>query len=268
MKNKIQAAMDVVSIDKDQGLMEAMDVMEKKRISHLLVRENDEIIGIVTMRDIARKLADAHDIGTENKLRETRFHVSSSVIMDMKTISSDTKIIDAAKMMIGDKVSSLPMAEDGKITGIVTKTDLIKELMHSKKKVGDFYRKKPLEMPPGTTVVHARKTMLEEDVHLLLVADDGVLKGVLSEKDIVSGLREFRRALDKYKHADVRGLKVDDVMTRGPATVTKDDTIPDAVKIMLDRKISGLPVVSGTSLVTGILTKTDLVKGIAEGKLP
>ena len=39
MKNKIQATMDVVSIDKDQGLMEAMDVMEKKRISHLLVHE-------------------------------------------------------------------------------------------------------------------------------------------------------------------------------------------------------------------------------------
>jgi CBS domain-containing protein len=57
-------------------------------------------------------------------------------------------------------------------------------------------------------------------------------------------------------------------MTRGPVTITKEDTIPDAVKIMLDRKISGLPVVSGTSLVTGILTKTDIVKGIAEGKLP
>lgn len=268
MKNKIQATKDLFLIDKNQDLVEAMDIMQKKHISHLLVKDNDEIIGIITERGIARKLADAHDLGTENKLRETHFHVSSAVIMDMKTISSDTKIIDAAKMMIEDKVSALPVTEDGKITGIVTKTDLIKELLHSKKKAGDFYSKKPLEMPPGTTIVHARKAMLEEDVHLLLVTDDGMLKGVLSEKDIASGLREFRRALDKYKHADVHGMKVYDFMTRGPATITADITIPDAVKIMLDRKISGIPVVNGTSLVIGILTKTDLVKGIAEGKLP
>ncbi|ODS41949.1 MAG: hypothetical protein MSIBF_00905 [Candidatus Altiarchaeales archaeon IMC4] len=268
MKNKIKATTDIASINKHQSLVEAMDIMEKRHISHLLVRENDEIIGIVTGRDIARKLADAHDLATENKMRETHFHVSSSVIMDLKTISPDTGIIDAAKMMIEDSVSALPIVEDGKITGIVTKTDLIKELVNSKKKIGDFYRKKPLELPPGTTIVHARKAMIDAGVNLLLVVDDDVLKGILSEKDIASGLREFRRALDKYKHADIHRLKVDDFMTRGPATITKDDTVSDAVKIMLDRKISGLPVVSGTSLVAGILTKTDLVKGMAEGELP
>ena len=117
----------------------------------------------------------------------------------------------------------------------------------------------------GSTVVHARKVMLENNINRILVTDDEHLVGILTGRDISKGLREFRRALDKYKHADIHGIKVDDVMNREPVTVTKFMSVAEAVKIMLENNISGIPVVGGK---LGIITKTGLVKGIADGNLP
>ena len=53
MKNKIPVKTELITIDKDQVLTEAMVLMEKKNISHLLVRDEGEIVGIITERDIA-----------------------------------------------------------------------------------------------------------------------------------------------------------------------------------------------------------------------
>ena len=54
-------------------------------------------------------------------------------------------------------------------------------------------------------------------------------------------------------------------MRPGPITVSPDTTIGTAVGIMLEKKISGLPVMEKEM---GIITKTDFVRGIADGKLP
>ena len=54
-------------------------------------------------------------------------------------------------------------------------------------------------------------------------------------------------------------------MRPAPITVDSDTPIGKAVSIMLEKKISGLPIMAKEM---GIITKTDLVRGIAEGKLP
>jgi CBS domain-containing protein len=71
--------------------------------------------------------------------------------------------------------------------------------------------------------------------------------------------------LDKHKHADVRTIKVDGYIKKGPVILNKSDTISNAVEMMIKHGTSGIPVVGETP---GIITKTDIVKGIAEGKLP
>jgi len=164
MKNKIPVKTELIAIDKDQVLTEAMVLMEKKNISHLLVKDEGEIVGIITERDIADKFANFRDLKTERKLKSEQFHVSSAMNKNLKTIPFDAKITDAAKLMIENGISSLPVVENNKITGIVTKTDLIKEVNQSGKEVAGFYSKVPVTITLGSSIVSAR-TYPKEQLH-------------------------------------------------------------------------------------------------------
>lgn len=271
---------ELITIDKDRNLKDAFHLMEKKHISRLLVTEKGKIVGIITEGDIANRLGT----GKERKLKTEHIHVSGAMtknleVMDIKLaemrvsstmtqnmqfISGKDGIIEAARIMLENGFSSLPIQEDGNIIGIVTKTDLIKTLKESQKFVRDYYTTSPILTAPNASLVSARKLMLENGIHRLLVTDRGMLAGILTERDIANGLKTFRKAIDKYPQADIKRLKVEDVMNLDPITIKPETTIGEATGIMLEKRISGLPVIAQEF---GILTKTDLVRGIAKGRL-
>ncbi len=250
---------NLVTIDKDQRLSDAIELMEKLGISRLLVNDNDEIVGIITEEDIANRLGS----GRERTLKTSHIHVSAAMTRKLKVIEYDADMQEAARIMLNNGFSSLPVVKNGKIIGLVTKTDLIKNLRNSRRKVGEFYTRNPVLVNPNDSLVSARKLMLEHKIHRLLVTNTGLLAGIVTERDIASGLKTFRKALDKEKHPDIRKIRVEHVMTKGVITVNPENTVGEVVGIMLKNKISGIPVISHEF---GIITKTDLVREIADGK--
>jgi CBS domain-containing protein len=52
----------------------------------------------------------------------------------------------------------------------------------------------------------------------------------------------------------------EDIMTRSPLTVSDNANLSEAARIMIRNRISGLPVVNNKGLLSGIITKTDVVK--------
>lgn len=84
--------------------------------------------------------------------------------------------------------------------------------------------------------------------HLPVVDDRGRLAGIVSDRDLL------RVALQRTHKA------VDDVMTRGVETVTPDTPAAEAALLMLDRRISSLPVVDDAGVLVGVVTTTDLVE--------
>jgi len=251
---------NLITVDKDENLSHAIDLMEKEDISRLLVTENGKIVGILTKGDIVDRLIT----GRERALKAEHIHVSSAMVVNLKTIDVNSRLKEIAAMMLSNKFSSLPVTKDDEIIGIITKTDLVETLRNSDYLVEEFYTKEQVLVSPAESLVSARKLMLEFNVHRLMVTDKGKLAGILTMRDIANGLKTFRKAIDKYPHADIKRLIVGQVMTYSPLTVKPEATIGGAVKLMLEHKISGLPVI-GEGL--GILTKTDLVRGIARGKL-
>lgn len=252
---------DLITIDKDQNLGDVLRLMEKEHISRLLVTEDKKIIGIITEEDVANRLGT----GRERMLKATHIHVSAAMTKDLKVIPINSKIEDAARIMLENGFSSLPVVGDSEIIGLVTKTDLVKSLKRSKKAIKELYTRNPILVNPGDTIVSARKLMLDHKIHRLLVTDRGLLAGILTERDLAKGLKTFRKALDKDGHPDIRGLRVEHVMTKEPITIKPETTAGEAVDIMLKNRISGIPVISQEF---GILTKTDLIKGIADDELP
>ncbi len=252
---------ELVKIDKDANLHAALELMEKRRISRLVVTEAGRIVGILAEEDIANSLAT----GRERRLKAEHFYVSGAMTKDPISIDISASTMDAAKLMLEKKFSSLLVKKDGDVIGLITKTDLVKTLCKSRKEVADYYTRDPATVKPEDTIVSVRKLMLEKNIHQVLVIKDDALAGMLTESDIARGLNTFRKAIDKYPQADIKRLTVGLVMHPDPIILKPDTKIGKLVSLMLEKKISWFPIENN---IIGVITKTDLIRGIAEGKLP
>ena len=94
--------------------------------------------------------------------------------------------------------------------------------------------------------------------------DGDELQGIVTAKDVAHSMISFRKVVpDKYKPARIRNLLVEDVMTQNVKTVSGNASIEEVSNIMAENKFNGLPVLDEGEL-TGIITKTDLIKLIVE----
>jgi acetoin utilization protein AcuB len=117
----------------------------------------------------------------------------------------------------------------------------------------------PVTITADTSVPDALRLMRERQVRRLPVLDGrGRLAGIVSEKDLLNASPSPATSLSIWEiHYLLAKLKVESVMTREVLTVSEDAPIEDAARIMIDRKIGGLPVMRDQALV-GIITETDL----------
>ena len=106
---------------------------------------------------------------------------------------------------------------------------------------------------PETTTIDALRFLAEKKVGALLVIEDGILSGIISERDFVHRVAQ-EGALDMQ-------TPIREYMTSKVITVTPDDSIEACMQIMTDRRIRHLPVLNNSDLV-GIISIGDLVKGI------
>jgi CBS domain-containing protein len=106
---------------------------------------------------------------------------------------------------------------------------------------------------PAQTVFEAIAEMAEIGVGALPVVADGVLVGIVSERDYA------RKVILQGRSS--RETLVRDIMTESPVTVSPQDTVDECMRIVTDRHIRHLPVVEGGEL-KGIVSIGDLVKAI------
>jgi CBS domain-containing protein len=98
---------------------------------------------------------------------------------------------------------------------------------------------------PSATVMEAVKRMKEGNVGAVVVLEDGVLQGMFSERDVM--LRIVLERMDPEK------LRVKEVMTTNVVAIRKDTEPDEAVKLMWERHIRHLPIVSENGTVEGIV---------------
>lgn len=248
----------LITIDVDRNLRDARRLMEKEGISRLLVKDDDKIIGIITERDIAKRLGS----WKERKISDARIFVSSTFTKNLIKINQDQPVSSAAREMLKRGISSLVVVDNGNIVGILTKTDVIKALIKCEEKVRDWMSKPVITLGIGSSILQARVLMLRNRIKRVPIVLENRVVGIVTEKDIAKALGLFRK-LSEGKHWDERMKKilVEQVMSKDLITVSPDETLDKVVRIMLKNKISGLPVVENEKLV-GIITKTDLVRAV------
>jgi acetoin utilization protein AcuB len=124
---------------------------------------------------------------------------------------------------------------------------------------------KPVTITADVPITEALRIMRQNQVRRLPVLDaEGKLIGIVSEKDLLYASPSPATSLSIYEmHYMLSRLKVTELMTPDPVTITPDTLLEEAALIMADNKIGGLPVMEDGRLV-GIITETDIFKVFLE----
>lgn len=108
---------DVVSVSQDHTIQECVDLMKKHSIRHLPVVEDGRLVGLVTEGDL-RQIFLASLI--------EQLSIRDVMINDPITVSPDTEIEDAAKVIFYNKIGGLPVVdEEDRLRGIITVADIL-----------------------------------------------------------------------------------------------------------------------------------------------
>ena len=106
--------------------------------------------------------------------------------------------------------------------------------------------------PPETTVATLLDLLAEHRIGAVVVSADGGVDGIVSERDVVRALRTAGAAL---LDAPISTVMTSDVVVTGPG-----DTVEDMMRLMTDRRIRHVPVVSQDGRLAGIISIGDVVK--------
>ncbi len=111
----------IVTIKHEKTGLDAAKLMNNHGISSLIVENDQKHIGIITERDIVSKICC-------KDLQPSKVNVAD-IMSDIRVYANPSTPIEVAvQRMINHKIRRLPVIEGGKIVGIVTVTDLAKEL--------------------------------------------------------------------------------------------------------------------------------------------
>ncbi len=124
---------DVVTIGASDSCLEAVSRMHGARVRHLpVVDDAGALIGVVTDRDLRhhlfgpRVLKDVGTIAVDILLKAVP--VSEIMSTPVMSVPAKADVAEAARIMLEDKVGSLPVVEGARVVGIVTETDVLRRI--------------------------------------------------------------------------------------------------------------------------------------------
>jgi CBS domain-containing protein len=257
----------------------ARRLMLKHRVSRLPVMEEDSLKGILTKKDIAYRLRQTEPMWRRRPI--DRIPVSILMAQDPITVTPETGIRAIAATMLDRDISGLPVVDEGKVVGIVTKRDVVRsayvqglsarvdEIMEDAVTVNRYH-----------SLDHVIDTIKGKNDKLIVVNDNGSLAGIITEsnlafyeyqdermnlprKDVTHLRKEEPGGQKRFRYVVEVSAVAEDIMSRPVITVRPDASLQDAVGLMLENQINSLVVVEDDG-IRGMLKRDDIIKEVAK----
>jgi len=187
---------DVITLHEGDSIDDAIKTMLWGNVSGFpIVDDESKVIGIVSERDFISLVANII----------TGKRVADFMSRDVVSVRPDTKVEDAARVMISNDFRRLPIVHEGVMTGVVTTSDIVNYLgsgeVFEKLVTGNMHealgvpikaiaREAPITVEPDLDLGEAADLMIARDVSVLPVVVDGALSGIITERDFLSAIVE------------------------------------------------------------------------------
>lgn len=124
----------VITVEASSPISAAHHLMKNNGIRRLPVVNNNKLVGIITIGDVRE--ASPSDATTLSiwELNYLWAQLTNEKIMtrNILTVTPETPILDAAEVMLEQKVSGLPVMDDDRLVGILTESDIFRMLIKSR----------------------------------------------------------------------------------------------------------------------------------------
>jgi CBS domain-containing protein len=117
---------DIWSVSPDATVFEALKLMSDKNAGAVLVTHNDKVEGILSERDCARRL-DLHG----RSARETK--VKDIMTTKVIYVEGSQSVEECVAVMIDKNIRHLPVYDEGKLIGLISVRDALKEMVDYQK---------------------------------------------------------------------------------------------------------------------------------------
>ena len=259
---------------------EVLKRLVKNNITGLPVVKGDDgtLAGFVTRQDIFSK-------PDEEQL---------ALVMrrDVPTIGPNASVKDAARALVEQGLSHLPVVEKNKLVGIVTPTDLliVVEKDNPQIAVEEIVRSPCIPIYHASPLTVALATFRAAKVYALPVLDDDAkLVGIITDRDIFNqtivdssvvmsdlgisddednwtweGLRNVMKLWYEVSRVDLPKLAVRDIMVKNPMTVFRKTLVGDAARIMRKNDFGQLPVRDSKDNLVAMIYDIDVVSTLTK----
>ncbi|MFB5613482.1 MAG: CBS domain-containing protein [Candidatus Nitrosomaritimum yanchengensis] len=263
-----------ITILKNSTISDVIKKLLESKLSRLIVVEEGKPVGIITEKDIGLFLF------SETSKQGLDDIPISKIMKPILFVEENLTPLESAKIMIEKGVSSLTIGSEGDIKGIFTKTDLVKFYLEnpSDKKIVDYMTHDYVYTHSAAPLFKVVKKMLENRVSRIIVKNQNEEPiGIISFRDL------FRISIELGSEEDDSGFTISDqirkgflseegfgnislareVMTKGIFSIKFNEDLSSACELILENNVSGLVVLDGNGSIAGIISKTDIIKAIA-----
>jgi CBS domain-containing protein len=259
----------------DQVLKKIVD--EKK--SRILVTQDDKVTGIVTEKDLGFFLL------TDDSERKLEDIPLSEIVVKPITVDEKTELHKCAEIMLKNRIGSLVVTTDGEVSGIITKTDLVRYFSKEhpgEKIVGEYMSPYYAWQYSDTPLYKVVGKMIEEKISRVILRDhEETPVGIVTFRDMFNLAIKLGNKEDILDNTDPvisvifprKGFvsesgfggstKIGEIMSKDIISVDYDDDMAKASKMLVEKNINGAGVLSGHGNIVGIISKTDIIKAMA-----
>ena len=251
------AVQDHVEIDAEERLGKVRALFEEENPKGVIVTEDGGYAGVITQRQFLQSHLDD----------STK---AAALMTSAPKVERTEDVRDTARMLVEGATRVAPVFESGSLWGIVTADLLLTAVLDNLDAltVADIYTADVVTVAEDATVGQVINLLRENGISRIPILDeaDG-LAGVVTTIDLVDVVV---RDAEKTTRGDRSGetqrvldLPVHDVMTSPVTTTALEATVEDAVRVMLEEDYAGLVVTDDADAVTGMLTKTDVLRALS-----
>jgi CBS domain-containing protein len=214
-----------------------------------VLTKNKKVVGIVTTMDILSAF-----------LRKQNFNEPISTIMNREVIfcNASEPLGSVLQKFKFSRRGGFPIIEDGRLVGVVSERDIVRKFAGTNfgVKIEEVMTRKPFFITPNISILDALRSMVNTHYRRLPVVEDNKIVGIVTSADILSYLEKNEFSFPSLL------TQVLPTFNKKVFYVSKEQDVSEAIGMMVEHDVGGLPVIDENDRLEGIITERDILEEI------